>query len=134
MTASSVCSGRSSLMAWMRFSMLDARRTLPSRKNASSVSRRARCACWSVGQRSSKSAKMAASLSGNHRVQDDRGTGGDIVELAYPFFLIDQEGLLCLQFSSAGPATELRREIGVAFAQRLLWNEPFLQRRAVPLL
>ena len=54
------------------------------------------------------------------RVQDDRATGGDVVDLAYPFVLVDDAGRLCLQFSSIGPVAELRRELGVAFGERLL--------------
>jgi len=57
------------------------------------------------------------------RVQDDRATGGDMIDLAYPFILTEEAGRLCLQFSSNGPVAELQHELGVAFGERLLWNE-----------
>ncbi len=64
------------------------------------------------------------------RVQDDRPTGGDFVDVAYPFLLVEAAGRLCLQFSSVGPVAELQRQLGVAFGERLLWNETPLKNPA----
>lgn len=56
------------------------------------------------------------------RVQDDRPTGGEVVDLGYPFLLVEAAGRLCLQFSSLGPVAELRRDLAVAFGERLMWR------------
>jgi hypothetical protein len=54
------------------------------------------------------------------RVQDDRPTGGQVQDMVYPFFFAEQQGRLVQQFSAAGPALDIRRQIVVAVGQRLL--------------
>jgi hypothetical protein len=56
------------------------------------------------------------------RVNSNSVVGGQSEDLAYPFILVESEARLHLEFSTTGPAEDIKRQIVRAFCHRLLWQ------------
>jgi hypothetical protein len=61
------------------------------------------------------------------RAHDDPTSNAPLLDLAYPFILLEEETRLRVQFSTTGPADEIQQQILVAFGQRLLWQPMAVQ-------